>query len=145
MGHSTGRHTSLVAGTTIGPWPRWPLGIHMESASIIQSAKGMKSCDGGRQWPLLTTSPLIPAEIQVHAASGPAVWQSRLLACATIEDPHLCESLSILGGKGPTTNPQWALLSGKECDRAPVGDGAAGNFHQWGSPQGCSALQPGGD
>ena len=72
-------NAGLVAGIVRGSWSQWPLGTDTESASIIQTALGMKSHDGGRQWPLCTTSPLIPGEILVHAASRPTIWQSRLL------------------------------------------------------------------
>ena len=103
--HSTGRHAGLVVGVVRGPWPRQPLGIHMESASIVQTAKGTKSHDGGRQQPSCTTGHLVPGEIQVYAASRSTVWQLRLPACVAAEDHCLCEGSSALGGKGPTASP----------------------------------------
>ena len=77
----------------------------MESASIVQTAKGTKSHDGGRQQAPCPTDTLVPGEIQIYAASRSTVWQLRLTACAVAEDPCLCEGSSALGGKGPTDSP----------------------------------------
>ena len=46
---------------------------------MISRAKSTKLCNRGRQWPLDTTGPLVPGEIQVHATSRPVVVQHRLL------------------------------------------------------------------
>ena len=111
----TGRHASLVEGAARGPWPWWQLGIHVESTSIIQSAKDTKSCVGGRQWPYHTTGLLVPGEIQGHAACRPMVWQPGLPTCAATVDPHLHKGPSILCRESPTTNPWWALPFGRVC------------------------------
>ena len=98
----------------------------------------------GGQWPLCTTNPLIPWEIQVYGTSRPTVWQLRLPACAVTEDHHLNKDPSVLGGEGPTTGPWWALLFGGQCVEGLAGNGAAGLLYGWRSSQGCSALQLGG-
>ena len=49
MTHLTGGHTGLVVRVVRDPWPRQPPGICMESVSVVQTAKGTKSCDEDRQ------------------------------------------------------------------------------------------------
>ena len=88
----------------------------------------MKSCDGGRKWLLHTTSPLVPGEVQVYAASRTAVQQLRLLACTAAEDHDLHKGPSALGRKGPTVSSQQAPLFGGEHVGALAGDGAASLF-----------------
>ena len=60
---STSRHSSLVVGSVRGPLPQTPPGICTKSMCIVSSAKCMKSFDGGRQWSLCTSSPLVIGEI----------------------------------------------------------------------------------
>ena len=138
--HAQQVDTCLVAGAAIWHQPWKPLVICMKSVCIISSAKSMKSCNGGKQWPLHTTSPLVPGEIQIHTACRPMIWQQRLPPGAATADPHLHEGPSILGRESPTADPWWALPIGGECVGIQVGNGAPGYLCRWGSSCRCCAL-----